>query len=106
MIKPGKLDFEKWANVHGSFVCSNCSSLLFEANKKFEAGCGFPSFWMHFDDNVKLNPLITYGRNRVQLLCNTCGQHLGHLFDNKFTPTKVRYCINENAIEYNASGPA
>jgi peptide-methionine (R)-S-oxide reductase len=42
----------------------------------------------------------------VQLLCNRCGQHLGHLFDNKFTPTKVRYCINENAIEFKAPGGA
>jgi peptide-methionine (R)-S-oxide reductase len=87
-------------DAKGTYVCSNCGWHLFEASKKFEGGCGFPSFWLHLSDNVKLNPLDTYGRYRVQLLCNNCLVHLGHLFENKCTPTKVRYCINRNAIVF------
>ncbi|RYZ30970.1 MAG: peptide-methionine (R)-S-oxide reductase [Chitinophagaceae bacterium] len=83
---------------NGTYVCAICGTALFEAEKKFDAGCGFPSFWMHKDDNVKENLLQTYGRTRIQLLCNNCGAHLGHLFTSKHTPTGLRYCINENAI--------
>jgi peptide-methionine (R)-S-oxide reductase len=85
-------------NATGLYVCSACGHPLFPAAKKFDAGCGFPSFWMHKGDGVKQNPLSTYGRDRIQLLCNSCGQHLGHLFPNKYTPTGVRYCINKEAI--------
>lgn len=80
------------------YVCSKCGNRLFEADKKFDSRTGFPSFWMHIGEAVKENFLDTYGRERMQLLCRQCNQHLGHLFPNKHTPTKVRYCINADAI--------
>jgi len=80
------------------YACTNCGNTLFEEDKKFEAGCGFPSSSRHIGEQVTQNPLNTYGRNRIQLLCSNCGLHLGHLFQNNDTPTGVRYCINENAI--------
>ena len=82
-----------------AYVCSACKNALFEENKRFNAGCGFPSFWMHKGNNVKENLLQTYGRLRIQLLCNNCGAHLWHLFNSKHMPTGLRYCINENAIQ-------
>jgi peptide-methionine (R)-S-oxide reductase len=82
----------------GLYVCVACGQPLFDASGKFEAGCGFPSFWRHKEDGVRLNPLSTYGRSRIQLLCNNCGLHLGHLFSNKHTPSGVRYCISKEAI--------
>ena len=82
----------------GCYVCSGCGQALFDADKKFDSKTGFPSFWMHIGQNVKENFLDTYGRERTQLLCNHCGLHLGHLFPNKHTPTRVRYCINANSI--------
>jgi peptide-methionine (R)-S-oxide reductase len=84
----------------GFYVCATCGTPLFEAGKKFEAGCGFPSFWKHVEERVKFNRLTTYGRERVQLLCNNCGRHLGHLFPNQLTPTGVRYCISHEAIRF------
>ncbi|MDQ3190732.1 MAG: peptide-methionine (R)-S-oxide reductase [Bacteroidota bacterium] len=80
------------------YNCTRCGNKLFDADKKFEAGCGFPSFWMPLRDNVTENFLTTYGRERTQLLCKKCGQHLGHLFKNNTTPTQLRYCINSSAI--------
>ncbi|MBW3544496.1 MAG: peptide-methionine (R)-S-oxide reductase [Bacteroidetes bacterium] len=88
---PAQDQQEKW-------VCSGCSHTLFETDKKFESGTGFPSFWLHIDDHVKQQFLDSYGQERTQLLCNQCGQHLGHLFPNKHTPTRLRYCINATAI--------
>ena len=82
----------------GVYRCSACGYELFEENKKFDSGTGFPSFWMHIGEHVKQQFLDTYGRERIQLLCNRCDQHLGHLFPNKKTPTKIRYCINASSI--------
>src|SRR4051794_25925759 len=100
MFGKAEIDINEPGGFTGTFVCSRCGYELFEGDKKFSAGCGFPSFWFHIADHVKLNPLDTYGRHRVQLLCSNCKQHLGHLFENKFTPTKVRYCINDAAIVF------
>ena len=85
---------------NGIYTCSNCGLLLFEAKYKFEVGSGFPSFWAQAGEHVELNPLQTYGRQRIQLLCSQCKQHLGHLFDDARTPTNVRYCINAEALKY------
>jgi peptide-methionine (R)-S-oxide reductase len=82
----------------GLYLCTACGHPLFEASKKFNAGCGFPSFWMHLDGGVLQKFLTTYGRERTQLVCSACGAHLGHLFPNKHTPTRIRYCINGEAI--------
>ena len=101
-----RLDLKEQHEFTGIFACSNCGYHLFESSNRFDAGCGFPSFWQHISDHVKLNPLNTYGRQRIQLLCGNCAQHLGHLFENKSTPTKVRYCINEKAIEYKPDASA
>ncbi|HZH35917.1 MAG TPA: peptide-methionine (R)-S-oxide reductase [Flavisolibacter sp.] len=84
----------------GLYVCTACRQPLFDASARFEAGCGFPSFWKQKAGGIKLNPLRTYGRERIQLLCNNCGQHAGHLFPNRHTPTGVRYCVKKEAIEY------
>ena len=80
------------------YVCTACGNELFEEDKKFDSGTGFPSFWSHFGENVEQKFLDTYGRERIQLLCKRCGLHLGHLFPNKKTPTKLRYCINAASI--------
>ncbi len=84
----------------GIYTCSKCGTTLFEAAKKFDSRTGFPSFWGHVGDHVKENFLDTYGRERIQLLCKSCGQHLGHLFPNKTTPTGVRYCVNADSIQF------
>ncbi|NEM96387.1 peptide-methionine (R)-S-oxide reductase [Pontibacter burrus] len=85
---------------NGNYTCSNCGLVLFSANYKFDVGSGFPSFWAQVGENVQHNPLNTYGRERIQLLCSQCRQHLGHLFDDARTPTNVRYCINAGALNY------
>lgn len=88
------------AHSVGSYVCTCCGYALFEASRKFEVGSGFPSFWEQFGDHVVHKALGTYGRDRTQLLCGKCGQHLGHLFEDARTPTQLRYCINQAAIRF------
>lgn len=84
----------------GNYTCSTCGQILFNAKYKFSIGSGFPSFWAQAGDNVKHNALNTHGRERVQLLCSQCKQHLGHLFNDARTPSQVRYCINADALKY------
>lgn len=100
MFTEKNIDFNEQNKATGTYTCSNCGKELFSASKKFDAGCGFPSFWMHIEEGVQLKPLHTYGRHRIQLVCNQCGKHLGHLFSNPYTPTKVRYCINHSSIQF------
>lgn len=80
------------------YRCSRCHEVLFSAGHKFDSKTGFPSFWAHLAESVLQQPLHTYGRDRIQLLCRQCGQHLGHLFTDKRTPSQVRYCINAGTI--------
>ncbi|WP_207493306.1 peptide-methionine (R)-S-oxide reductase [Aridibaculum aurantiacum] len=94
------IDIDENKDAAGVYGCSNCGATLFTAKSRFNAGCGFPSFYQHIEDHVVFKPLDTYGRHRIQLLCRSCGQHLGHLFKHASTPTKVRYCINEKTISY------
>lgn len=100
LLIESEVDLTVNKDTAGLYVCAACGTALFEAAQKFEAHCGFPSFWLHIGDNVKFNQLNTYGRERIQLLCNHCGHHLGHLFPNKQTPTGVRYCINKDSISW------
>jgi peptide-methionine (R)-S-oxide reductase len=80
------------------YVCANYYTPLFDAVHQFDAGCGFPSFWNHIENNVTQKLLETYGRRRTQLLCHHCGVHLGHLFQHPRTSTGTRYCISHAAI--------
>ena len=98
MFELKKIDIAAYSTRSGTYHCSKCDNPLFDACKQFDAGCGFPSFWLHKDEQVIAKALSTYGRERIQLLCSKCDQHLGHLFDNPYTPSKVRYCVNANSI--------
>ncbi|NTS39575.1 peptide-methionine (R)-S-oxide reductase [Flavisolibacter sp. BT320] len=93
-MKEKQYNFTDNKEATGRYVCAACGAPLFGENSRFEAGCGFPSFWAHLQAGVEIVKLTTYGRKRLQLRCRQCGLHLCHLFPNKFTPTGVRYCVN------------
>ncbi|RYZ27575.1 MAG: peptide-methionine (R)-S-oxide reductase, partial [Chitinophagaceae bacterium] len=97
-MKEKQFNFTDKIEATGRFVCAACGTPLFSEASRFDAGCGFPSFWTHLESSVQVVKLTTYGRERLQLLCRQCGLHLGHLFPNSFTPTGVRYCINGTSI--------
>ncbi|ARS37022.1 peptide-methionine (R)-S-oxide reductase [Pontibacter actiniarum] len=98
MVRNQKINSAERQQEQGVYSCTCCGEALFEASKKFDVGSGFPSFWAQIGANVQHKPLDTYGRERIQLLCHQCGQHLGHLFDDARTPSLVRYCINREAV--------
>ncbi len=87
----------------GTYVCTGCGSLLFTSETKFDARCGWPAFFDPADhDALTLRRDSSHGMTRVEVLCATCGGHLGHLFEGEgfATPTNQRYCINATSLRF------
>lgn len=86
----------------GSYVCAACDSILFESATKFDAHCGWPSFYDAKPGSVLFLDDSTLGMQRVEVVCATCGGHLGHVFEGEGlgTPTDQRYCINSLSLKF------
>lgn len=85
----------------GTFRCAGCGAELFSSGTKYDSGTGWPSFYQPVDeDNVELRPDTAHGMIRTEVVCGSCGGHLGHVFDDGPRPTGLRYCINGCALTF------
>lgn len=90
----------------GEYTCAACGSVLFDSDTKFDSGSGWPSFYdVKNTDAVKLRADTTLAEPRVEVVCATCGSHLGHVFnDAPDQPTGMRFCINSVALSFKKRG--
>lgn len=93
----GKYHDEK---APGVYRCRGCGTPLFSSETKYDSGSGWPSFYEPMEgSNVRTEADKSLFMTRTEVLCATCGGHLGHVFPDGPKPTGLRYCINSCALD-------
>ena len=88
------------AHEPGKYACVCCNEVLFDSGLKFNSQSGWPSFTEPFKENViKYEKDVSFGMVRVEVMCNVCDSHLGHVFPDGPEPSGLRYCINSASIK-------
>ena len=93
--------WDHWSD--GRYDCVGCGTPLFASTTKFDAGCGWPSYFEPINaDGVERVVDASHGMVRVEVRCRNCGSHLGHVFEDGPQPTGERFCINSAALDFAA----
>lgn len=85
----------------GMYYCAVCGNPLFRSDAKFASSCGWPSFYEALGEgSVRYEDDNTHGMKRIEVLCDRCDSHLGHIFDDGPPPTGQRFCMNSIVLDF------
>ncbi|MFN8577628.1 MAG: peptide-methionine (R)-S-oxide reductase MsrB [Candidatus Sericytochromatia bacterium] len=85
----------------GTYKCICCGEPLFSSETKYDSGSGWPSFYQPIEDNkISEETDKTHFMVRTEIMCNKCGAHLGHVFEDGPKPTGLRYCVNSTSLNF------
>jgi|TARA_B110000014_G_scaffold250760_1_gene227368 peptide-methionine (R)-S-oxide reductase len=89
--------------LKGSYYCACCDIELFSSESKFNSGCGWPSFYQGLPQRILYVEDNSLGMKRIEIKCNQCDSHLGHVFDDGPLPTGKRYCVNSLSLNFKSA---
>lgn len=85
----------------GVYTCAACGNELFSSDTKYDTHCGWPSFFQSLGESkIRTKKDISFGMERIEIMCARCGSHLGHVFDDGPKPTGQRYCVNSLSLDF------
>ena len=84
----------------GTYKCAGCDTELFTSETKYNSGCGWPAFYESLPGKIEEHSDNSFGMTRVEITCEKCGGHLGHVFNDGPQPTGLRYCVNSASLDF------